>query len=329
VDPIILTQTKWSESLHVPVYLFFGSLTAGTFIVAVLADWLGLRWSRFRTLSRVAAIASVPLLAIAGVALTSHLGKPERGMAFPLFFTNYNSWMTRGGWVVGAAAPLIVVYAAMWWFGAYPRVRRVVGLVGIPLGAGLSMYTGALLAGAMFVPLWSMQHLPLLFLNSGLTTGLAFAGLAFAVSWPFVRDAEDSARPVLLTLAVALVVTIAVELWELHGFMSYLASDPRSADPTGRFTAPIGGRLAYEMVTAGALAPWFWIGIVGVGLGAPLVLTLPELALSRWATPIAAVKFVLVLAGGFILRWVIVQGGELKAPLPFPPSKWPIPGIGG
>jgi formate-dependent nitrite reductase membrane component NrfD len=269
------------------------------------------------------------VLAVGGYALTSHLGKPERGMAFPLFFTNYESWMTRGGWIVGAAAPTIVAYAALWWFDVSAGLRRLLGAVGVPLAAGLAMYTGALLAGALFVPLWSMQHLPVLFLNSGLTTGLAAAGLLFAILWPYLRAPGESARAVVLSISLVLVLTIALELYELHAFLRYLDSDPRSSVPTGVFAAPIGGRMAYEMVTEGALARWFWVGIVGVGLVGPLVLTLPEIVLRRWSTPIAAVKFAMVLAGGFILRWVIVQGGDLKAPLPFPPSKWPVPGIGG
>jgi formate-dependent nitrite reductase membrane component NrfD len=328
MEPIILTQTKWSESLHVPLYLFFGSLAAGTFIVAVLADLIALRAPRFRPLARVAALAAVPMLAIAGYTLTSHLGKPERGMAFPLFFTNYNSWMTRGGWVVGGTSPLIVLYAVLWWFGAYPIARRIIGVIGIPLAAGLAMYTGRLLAGAMFVPLWSAEHLPLLFLNSGLTTGLAAAGLLFALLWPWLRStAQESSRVVVLSISLTLVLAIVLELAELRAFLGFLQSDVRSGPATGFFAAPIGGRMAYDLVTAGALSQWFWVGIIGVGLVGPLALTLPEVLLRRWSTPIAAVKFAMVLAGGFILRWVIVQGGDLKAPLPIPPSKWPVPGF--
>jgi hypothetical protein len=43
---------------------------------------------------------------------------------------------------------------------------------------------------------------------------------------------------------------------------------------------------------------------------------------------ILIVKFVLVLVGGLMLRYVVVWGGDLKAPLAFPPSMWPIPELG-
>ncbi len=38
-------------------------------------------------------------------------------------------------------------------------------------------------------------------------------------------------------------------------------------------------------------------------------------------------KFVLILVGGLVLRYVIVWGGDMKAPLAFPPSVWPVPGV--
>lgn len=329
MEPIVLMQTKWSGTLYVPLYLFFGGLASGMFIVAAVADLVGIKVERFARLSRVVAIAAIPILALAGFFLTSHLGKPERGFAFPVFFTNYESWMTRGGWVVGSAAPFIVAYAALWWFGVLPGIRRTLAVVGIPFGAGMAMYTGALLGGAGFVPLWSMKYLPLLFLNSGLTTGVAAAGFTAALVWPWLKEPRDNARPVIAWLSVALIVMIGLELLELYAFMTYLASEPGgklTASPTGVFVAPTGSRKAYEYVTQGALAPWFWGGIIGVGLLVPLALTVPEFLLRRWAVTIATVKFVMVLIGGFMLRWVIVHGGDLKAPLPFPPQTWPVPG---
>lgn len=327
-DPIILMQDKWSGTIHVPMYLFFGGLAAGTFIGAVLCDLVGVKSPRFRQISRVAAYAALPVLALAGFFLTFHLGKPLRGLLFPFYFRNYDSWMTWGGWILGGTAPLVAAYAVLWYLDTRPAVRRLVGVVGIPFAVGLAMYTGALLAGSGFVPLWSMKHLPVLFLNSGLTTGVALLGLIAALAWPFLKGAEDSARPVVAWLSIVLIVMIALELLETYVFMSYLAADPGGlkADPTGQFVAPTGGRLAYEYVTQGPLRSWFWWGFIAVGLLIPLALTLPEFLFRRWWLPIATVKFALVLVGGFVLRYVIVRGGDLKAPLPFPPQLWGIPG---
>lgn len=361
MDSIVLFQHKWSQDLFIPTYLFLGGLTAGLFIVAALADLLSIKFRRFELISRLAALTAVPLLTLTGFFLTFHLGKPERGFGFTVFFTNYNSWMTLGGWVVGVGAPLVVLYAALWYFRVFPGFRRTLAVIGLPLLGFFAMYTGFLLSGALFVPLWSRAYLPTLFLTSGLTTGVAAAGFIFLLAWPFLAQKGDDSRWMLRWVGAVLCLLILVELYELREFMTYL--DKKAPDkalvestPTGDFRAAIGSKLAYEYVTGGAgypwklfqgapaeaaesamprktLAPWFWWGIVGVGLTIPLLLTLLEflsdLFSRNLANGVAAVKFVLVLVGGYVLRLVIVWGGDLKAPLPFPPSKWPVPGIGG
>jgi hypothetical protein len=93
----------------------------------------------------------------------------------------------------------------------------------------------------------------------------------------------------------------------------------------------VGPHLAYRLLTEGELAPWFWWGFVATGLVAPLLLTvlhlLGERVLHTHATWPLAVKFVLVLAGGLVLRYAMVWAGDLKAPLWFPPSLWTVPTV--
>ncbi|MGH7312788.1 MAG: NrfD/PsrC family molybdoenzyme membrane anchor subunit [Candidatus Rokuibacteriota bacterium] len=363
MEPVVLWQDKWSADLFIPGYLFFGGLAAGLVVVAALADLLGLRFARAAGVARLSALTALVTLAVAGFLLTIHLGKPERGLGFPLFFTNYNSWMTRGGWVVGAAVAVVTVYAALWYFRVLPGLRRVLAVLLIPLGVILALYTGLLLSGAGYVPLWSSRYLPQLFLTSGLTTGVAAAGLVtVAGAWILRQEAVAARR----WLGAALLVLLAVEAWELGRFLGYL--EDRAPDkavtewaPNGRFMAPMGSRLAYQYVTGGpgypwalvrggddvviaggqrraTLASWFWVGVIGLGFVVPVALTIAEFLIDRRARGVAEglalVKFASVLVGAFILRAVVVWGGDLKAPLPMPPQHWPvglppIPGLGG
>jgi formate-dependent nitrite reductase membrane component NrfD len=477
MEPIILLQDKWSDSAHVPLYLFLGGLAAGTFVVSALADLCGAWSRRAAAAARLGAFAVVPVLALAGFFLTSHLGKPERGLAFPLFFTNYESWMTRGGWILGSAAPLMLFYAGLWYFGAAPGLRRLVGAVGLGPAAGLGLYTGFLLSGTGFVPLWDRDYLPLLFLNSGLNTGLALVGLLTLLAWPWAGVPAAGSRPVLRWLGVALLLFVVLEGVELQRFLRGLAGQgllmgqpgPAAADrfgyevaaggglPPGTYTVLVtwvnngtgaeegmsaetpvrleagrsavavtaprhpgltynvyvgrsagearqvaasllpgervviaelprgeslpvpenletgglflksaGGPWAFRYLTGGpaypwrllgdrtaeisgaglrgfpaaptlvrdaarrSLATWFWWGVVALALAVPLVLTVVEAVAEaggpRVANGVAAVKFASVLAGGLILRFVIVWGGDLKAPLAFPPAMFPVPG---
>jgi formate-dependent nitrite reductase membrane component NrfD len=483
MDTIVFLQDKWSHNPLVPLYLFFGGLASGMFIVAVLADFAGI-WSR-RSLaaSRIIAYSVIPVLALAGIFLTAHLGKPERGLGFPLFFTNYNSWMTRGGWVLGASAPLVLVYVALWFFRVFPLLRRVIGAIGIPVLAMLAIYTGSLLVGAWYVPLWTREYLPPLFLTTAQNPRLAAAGLMTLLAWPWLGFRDLEPRLVIRWIGVVLVVLVVFEGWELYRFMRGLGSQgllkghasaptterfqykvesggslapgnyvavltwvgeatgveegmsadtsieitqpdsqliivtPRKPGVTynvylgpshneaqqiagnlgpresisiqnfrpggislplniqtgGEFLTPSGGRLAYRYVTGGPAYPsalfggtaeaalsgavsvaatprvfhalprgrdlsaWFWFGVVGLALVIPVVLTLiefvAEFAGQAIANGVAAVKFASVLAGGLILRFVIVWGGDIKAPLSFTPSTWqiplPPPGLGG
>lgn len=213
MDSIVLWQHKWSADLFIPTYLFFGGLTAGVVFVACLADLLSAKFPRLASLSRSAAIAAVPLLGLAGFFLTVHLGKPERGLGFPLFFTNYESWMTRGGWIVATDAPIVLVYAALWYFRVFPQARRLLAILGLPAQVLLSLYTGMLLSGAGFVPLWSKEYLPLLFLSSALTTGTAAAGLILVLAKRLAGEAGEDSRATLRWLSLAVTVLLLVELY--------------------------------------------------------------------------------------------------------------------
>ncbi|MGH7824982.1 MAG: NrfD/PsrC family molybdoenzyme membrane anchor subunit, partial [Candidatus Binatia bacterium] len=474
---------KWSHNAFVPLYLFFGGLAAGMFIVAVATDIAGVWSRRALAASRIVAYGVLPILILAGFFLTIHLGKPERGLLFPIFFTNYNSWMTRGGWILGVSAILMVLYAVLWFFGTGWTLRRIIGLVGLIPAVGLALYTGLLLSGSGYVPLWSREYLPPLFLTSGLNTGLAAAGLLAFFAWPWLGPSGLSPRPVIRWFGIVLMALILFEGWELYRFMRHLSSQglltghesaatterfqykvepggslgsgsyvavvtwvgnatgveegmsadtpiqlsqpnsqviivaPRKPGVTynvyfgpshaearkvaaniapkesvaiqnlsrrgfnlplniqtgGEFLAPSGGRLAYRYLTGGpdypralfrgtaeaalsgavsvppnptvfhdlphgrSLAGWFWFGVVGLALVIPIALTLvefvAELGGRAIANGVAAVKFASVLAGGLILRFVIAWGGDIKAPLSFTPSTWPIPfpppGLGG
>jgi len=95
----------------------------------------------------------------------------------------------------------------------------------------------------------------------------------------------------------------------------------------------LGQQMAFKLMTQGELAPWFWWGFVATGLALPLVAsglhTVGERVFHARLGWIFYVKFVLVLVGGLMLRYVIVWGGDLKTPLIFPPSMWPVPGVSG
>ena len=332
MESIILMNSKWGNDIFVPMYLFFGGLSGGLFVIAVAADLLGIKFKQFESFSRLTSYLVLPVLALAGAFIAFHLGKPERGILFPFFFKNYNSWLVIGGWSVGLAVPLVAAYAALWYYKIDATIRRVLGVIAFPILGFVSFYTGLLLSGAKFVPLWSQEYLPYLFLNSGVLTGLAGSGLMFVLYQNYGSSKSEESSGVLRIIGYAIIFFVLVELFELQRFMDHLSSNPVKIDNSGYFVAPNGSAMAYEYVTQGVLAPWFWWGIIGIGLTLPLFLSFVEMLFEKLIKPyadwVSGVKFASILSGGIILRFVIVWGGELKAPLTVLPQLNQIP-LGG
>ena len=332
MESIILMNSKWGNDIFVPMYLFFGGLSGGLFVIAVATDLLGIKFKQFEKFSRLTSYLVLPVLALAGAFIAFHLGKPERGILFPFFFKNYNSWLVIGGWSVGLAVPLVAAYAALWYYKIDATIRRVLGVIAFPILGFVSFYTGLLLSGAKFVPLWSEQYLPYLFLNSGVLTGLAGSGLMFVLYQTYGSSKSEDSSGVLRIIGYAIIFFVLVELFELQRFMDHLSSNPVKIDNSGYFVAPNGSAMAYEYVTQGVLAPWFWWGIIGIGLTLPLFLSFVEMLFEKLIKPyadwVSGVKFASILSGGIILRFVIVWGGELKAPLTVLPQLNQIP-LGG
>lgn len=328
MEPIIIMQHMWGDNMFVPMYLFFGGLCAGVFIVGVLADLASQKNKQLDFVARISAYAAVPLYILAAIFITVHLGKPERGILFPFFFTNTKSWMFLGGWAMGIGGPIVVLYAAAFYFKVNSIARRALGVIGIPVLIWLSVNTAMLLAGAKFVPLWSQTYLPWLFVNSGLLTGVAAIGLLYILVRRFWIPGEGENEGIMRGFAYG---TLALELFEifiLFLFFQFLLASSNMGSRLGEFIVPNGGKLAYEYVIHGALSGWFWGGVILVGLAVPVIISFFNLVVRRWEIGLAAAKFSLILVGGAVLRFVIVWGGDLSAPLPFPPVNIP-PGLGG
>lgn len=331
LEPIVLTTQKWGTSFNIPWYLYLGGMAGGTLLVAGLADLLGGRDERYQALSRIAVYLTLPIIVVGGLALTFHLGKPERGFFFPLFMSNYKSWLTIGGWIIGIFFPLTVAYAAFWYFPVL-RVQRskrlILAILSIPVGILMALYTGFLLSGTWtisggywFTPLWDTRYIPVLFLISGLSTGLAVCGLTAlaadhlklpGIAGKELRGAGETAG----TLSLFDAAVIVIEAGWIYIMLAAFA------------TGDTGQQLIYRVLTAGDLSLWFWWGVVALALALPFVASLVEVFLVKIlhvpADWLLYVKFTMVLVGGLLLRYVIVWGGDIRKPLPFPPSKWPL-----
>jgi formate-dependent nitrite reductase membrane component NrfD len=187
--------------------------------------------------------------------------------------------MSIGAWALGVFGLFTLVSSVLSFSTSEPRIalRRKIGLVGILFGFFLASYTGVLLS-ATALPPWSGSRLMgALFLASGASTGMAAISLMLFLTGASAGDAWNRVKR-------ADRFTMIFELVVLALFLVLLGS-------------------AAQPLVSGHLAALFWGGLVVVGLLVPLVL---EFSL-HGVRVAAAISPVLVLVGGFVLRYVMVM----------------------
>jgi protein NrfD len=282
---------------EIPVYLFLGGLVAGL-MLAVSAIAL---WNRDRVTNAMkAGLVAAPLLLSLGMgALFLDLSVKSHVYRFYLTL-NPSAPMSLGSWVLLLVYPvelaLILALPHPWIAARLDRVEKMaaprrwceqrlrkIAITAVVLGVALGVYTGALLSTTVARPLWSSGALGFLFLVSGASTGVALLMIA-------ERDSSMSDR-----LARADIALIAVELLTILLWLVGLASQ-----------GPVYREALASLVT-GSYAPVFLGMVVLGGLVVPLGLEVSSLrgrALHSRLVPL------LVLAGGLLLRFVIVYAGQ-------------------
>ena len=295
IDPA-LTIWGW----EIPVYLFLGGLVAGILFFSALYYLRG-KADEMPTVVRVTPLLAPVLLWLGLFALFLDL---EYKLHVFRFYTNIRleSPMSWGSWTLAVIFPLSVVWALIhieqvfsgwrwpyrWMAQAVEMARqyaRPIAWVLIIYAVILGMYTGILLSAFNARPVWNSAILGPLFLVSGLSTGVALNLLI---------SKSEAEKHLLSRIDI---MAIAVELFLIiHLFMGFLASTQIHIEAAGLF---LGGPY-----TAG-----FWIFVVALGLVIPALLEFLELKGRVLATRIPAL---LVLAGGLILRFIIVDAGQMS-----------------
>lgn len=320
-------------SWEIPVYLFLGGIVAGMMVLAGINLVRIARGEDPRKFHSVQTpILAVALLSLGMGALFLDLSHKLYVWQIYLAFqpTSPMSW---GAWILLLVYP-VLIGSALWrlpeswpalarmlpfvsrasaWLDQRRDVLGTLGWANILVGAGLGIYTGILLNTMVARPLWNSAILGPLFLVSGLSAGAALIHLstallpgrpapkglisgAFAALWqPLGSDAPPRATASELTRADQAFLAIELVLIGLLIINLLTSSASHSA--------------AAGLLFSGTYALAFWGGVVGVGIIVPLALQWLELG---HRIPHSVLPALLVLAGGFALRWVMVGAGQLS-----------------
>ena len=287
---------------EIPLYLFLGGVVAGIMILTGL--WFALRPTTERSRALSLLPWASPVLLSAGMFfLWLDLEHPFNAWRFYLTM-KLGSPMSWGAWILMLIYPASILLA---WAGSPAEVRQVwlkrlakvpkldavnawtaqntkpLAVANVILGAALGIYTGVLLGTMAARPLWNSAILGPLFLVSGLSTGAAFL---------LLYRLADQERITLSKIDMGL---IAVELLLIALWLIGLASGGAEA------------RAAVGQLFGGPYTAAFWTLVIALGLVTPLIAEIIE---HRHKVVPGRVTAVLVLIGGFALRWIVVFAGQ-------------------
>lgn len=177
---------------------------------------------------------------------------------------------------------------------------RALEAVSIPVAIAVMVYSGLLLQSLAAVPLWTVAWLPVLFVLSSVS-----CGIALVVGIAHLGDAARVFPSLFRRMIACDALVVALEAAVVAAFLA--ACGGAAALPASG-TAEAAAS-SYAQLVAGSNAELWWVGFVGFGLAVPLVLEVlllrMRLALRGLTLGVAAC----VLFGGFVMRFCIVEAG--------------------
>lgn len=314
------------EHIHwgLPVigYLFLAGLGAGAYTVSssvlLRGGTGGFANQHFKLARYGALLAPLPVIIGTGL-LILELGSFEVGNYFKfinLFLTINLSPMSIGSWLLGVFIIASLVYAYTFWAedckpgDQWDILRRRLAWVGVPLGIGVAVYTGVLLGAMPARPFWNSPVLALLFLVSALSTGVAGILLMQAL-FGGDDDKKQEHNESGYILAASDTILIGFELLVVFLFLMF-----------AHLTVGNVKEAAAVILIGGDLATLFWFGVVVVGLLIPVLIELkyviPKLLYHKEYVAPRGVELlvpIIVLIGGFLLRYVVVIAGQITGPI--------------
>ena len=283
----------------ISVYLFLGGLAAGLLLFAAVVTILE-KDKEYPTSVKYASMVPPVALSLGLLALVYDLTHPL--YTWQLYTTiRLESPMSWGAWVLLVTTPLSFLWVFSYFSELFPKWnlkfdflkefekflkknRKNMAYALVPLSIILGVYTGILLSAFNARPLWNNAILGPLFLTSGLSTAAATIIL-------LAKNAKE--RHLFGKIDLALII---IELGLIvHMIMGMYAGSEVQLD-------------AMNLLIGGEFTLMFFGFVVILGLIVPGILE--ALEIKGHKIPVA-IPAILVLIGGLIFRFVMVEAGQI------------------
>jgi formate-dependent nitrite reductase membrane component NrfD len=282
--------------IYIGQYFFFTGLSAGSFVISVIATLLGRK--EFKPIGKITAILAPVLLIIAPLNLILDLEQPLRFWHLFLFY-NWTSPITYGSFLLTAYPIMGIIYAIMVYTDRQ-KAAKILGILGIPLAISVHGYTGFILALAKARSLWNTAAMPTIFLVSAMVSGIGLVVIIASIrsKW-FNKDATPEDREqdkrLILQLAQFMAYTLMLDLFLIFSDILVLLTAHSDAYEAGL------------LILTGNFAPLF-VGVeLFLGALIPMILVLGP---TRKSLTAAVVASILVNIGVYAMRYVMVIGGQ-------------------
>ncbi|HAV23730.1 MAG TPA: polysulfide reductase [Bacteroidetes bacterium] len=293
IDPV-LHAWGW----EIPVYLFLGGMVAGFMIISGYFTLKGHHkhgdFSSFY-------LPHISLFFLSAGMFALFLDLEYKVHVWRFYTTfKFTSPMSWGAWILLFVYPMLLLNTLVSIpksfrnrisifdrisdvINRYPALVKNIGAANMVVGAVLGMYTGVLLSALAARPLWNSAMLWILFLTSGLSSA---AALVHLIS-PDKTEREVSAK-----------ADNGFLIFELLVIVLFLV---------GLVTSTRAHKQAADLLLTGPYAPVFWGFVILAGIVLPLIIQLLAVNHKIRHTPVAPL---FVIAGGLLLRFVIVAAGQ-------------------
>jgi formate-dependent nitrite reductase membrane component NrfD len=292
-DQPVLNPSHYGQL--VATYLFIGGIAGASQVIASIADLCGGRKNRpIVRAGRYLALGG----AVAGPAfLVADLHTPERWYNMLRIFRR-TSPMSIGSWTLAGFGTLSALTAGLQFIADrfrlpfYRRAARAASLPAAAAGAVVATYTGTLL-GATSSPLWASvsRWLPALFGISAAATSTAALSIAAEAQGAPPATSRSLAKLALLSAGAELIVSSAMDReWKEKEVAGALEEEP--------------------------MAMFYRAGYKGLAIAAPLVIYGLGVLTRENSRRRSIAASVATLAGGYLLRSVLLAAGRESAKRP-------------
>jgi len=299
-----MAQTEWIDGKGILVWIaeVFSALGSGLYLVSLFFSETAPKTAWWGALFGWSMIVffKLPLH-------FAYLGKPLRfWKTFPPFSKAWKtSWFARGIvftviFVVLGAIQLVLLYLLAYDVvsgSAYDAVHFAnwvfMALAGIFVVL-TGVYCGFAMSYCKSVPFWNTGLLPIVFLFMGIADGLALImGVGLVTGEDVIGPAESVTRIMLIINALLI--------------LSYLVNANYQS---------VTAELSVKELIRGKLAWVFWLGIVGLGIIVPLVISVSSYFAGEAATGLLIFAIICHTIGAFSLKYGVLKVGIYRPLLP-------------